>query len=235
MPERMINVAGFGIGVVRTREISAAFLRAKIAQPITSPIVEHPNPEIRVVHAHRADNRALQDCPVFIVGTDQDVDERPSLHEPWHVRRDGWRSRRTPGQQNPGDGSTNCRQHFRAQEADSKQPIGREASGRQGFRDSPEQVIPRHDQCDGYQCSADTGIFALCPGEKEQEKARSRQSGSDRFWPEHGDHGPGRKKEIASRSDCKGPPPAAERSNTTLPVRPTAHWLDARSGTDTAI
>jgi hypothetical protein len=47
-----------------------AFLGAEIAQPITSAIVENPNPEIWIAHAHRADNGALQDGPVFVVGTD---------------------------------------------------------------------------------------------------------------------------------------------------------------------
>jgi hypothetical protein len=66
----MIDVPGLGMGIVRSGEIIAALLGAEIAQPITSAIVENPNPEIWIAHAHRADNGALKDGPVFVIGTD---------------------------------------------------------------------------------------------------------------------------------------------------------------------
>jgi len=42
----MIDVAGLGMGIVRPGKIMAAFLSTEIRQPIASPVIQDPNPEI---------------------------------------------------------------------------------------------------------------------------------------------------------------------------------------------
>src|ERR1700675_2062561 len=101
----MIDIPCFGVGIVWPGEIVTALLGTEIAQPITSAVIENPNSEIWIAHAHRADNGALQDGPVFVVGADQDVHEWLCLHEPRRIDFDGRRLRGTPRQQDPRDRS----------------------------------------------------------------------------------------------------------------------------------
>ena len=177
----MIDVPGFGMGIVRPREIAAAFLSAEIAQPGTSAVVENPNSEIWIAHGHRADNGALQDVPVFVVGADQDVHEGPRLHKPRRIGFDGRRSRGTPRQHEPCDGCTNSRQDFRAQEGDSTQPIRRHAEWRKGLSDPPKQVVPGQDQGSRDERATDPRVFAVGPREKQAKKASCHQRRCDWF------------------------------------------------------
>ena len=50
MLNRMIDVAGLGMGIIGPAEIVAAFLGAEIGQPVTSSVIENPDPEIRILH-----------------------------------------------------------------------------------------------------------------------------------------------------------------------------------------
>jgi len=157
----------------------ATLLGAEIAQPVAPTVIENPDPEIRVVRSHRADDGAIQNRSVFIVGADQDVDERARLHQPGHIAGNGRRSRRTPRQQDPCDGPTNPGQEFSGKEGAPKQPIHR-AELRQG-RDSPKQVVPgqRKRKCDERR--ADKRVFAVGPGKDNAKKARCHQRRRDWF------------------------------------------------------
>ena len=76
---RVVDVAGLGVRVVGSGKIVTALLRAKLRQPVSSPVIENPDPEIRVLHALRPNNGALQNGPILIVGADQNVNERARL------------------------------------------------------------------------------------------------------------------------------------------------------------
>jgi hypothetical protein len=179
MLDGVIDVAGLGMGIVGTGEVVTASLGAEIGEPVAPAVVEHPNPEIRIVHTHGADDGALQDGPVFVVGADQDVDERPRLQKPRHVGVDGGRSRGAARQHQPGDGSANPRQEFGTQEGGAKQPIGGAELGQR--REPPKQIVPGHDQGDRDERRANERVFAVGPWEQRAEQASRHQRRRDRF------------------------------------------------------
>ncbi|MHC2423602.1 hypothetical protein ACVIST_000347 [Bradyrhizobium elkanii] len=74
--ERMIDVAGLGVAVVRAGQIVAAELLGEPAQPEPAAVVEHPDAIIGIIEPGRADDGALQDRLLLIVGADEDVHER---------------------------------------------------------------------------------------------------------------------------------------------------------------
>ena len=60
--------------IVGPREVAAAKLGAERLHPVAAAVVEHPDAKVRIVHAERADDRALQDLFVFVVRADEHVD-----------------------------------------------------------------------------------------------------------------------------------------------------------------
>ena len=75
--QAVVDVAGLGVGVVGAREIVGAELRSQsLPQPGAAAVVEHPDALVRVVERQRADDGALEDRRLLIVGADEHVDER---------------------------------------------------------------------------------------------------------------------------------------------------------------
>ena len=88
MRKRVVDVAGLGVRIVRPREVAAAELVAERLHPGAAAVVEHPDAKIRIVHAERADDRALEDFLLLVVRADEHVDRRRLLErrEPSGIR-----------------------------------------------------------------------------------------------------------------------------------------------------
>ena len=69
--QRVIDVAGLGVEVVRPRQVARAFLGGQLGQPRPPPVVEHENLEVVVVQPARPVECALQDVALLVVGGDQ--------------------------------------------------------------------------------------------------------------------------------------------------------------------
>src|SRR5690349_4317180 len=74
--ERMVDVAGFGIDVVRAAEIKGALILTQRAKPRALPIIADPDAHPREINAKSADNAARQNAFVLIVGRDQYINAR---------------------------------------------------------------------------------------------------------------------------------------------------------------
>ena len=72
----MVDVAGFGVAVVGAPEIAHALAGAELLQPIAPAVVQHPDARIGIVDALGADDRALEDLQILVVGGNKHVDRR---------------------------------------------------------------------------------------------------------------------------------------------------------------
>ena len=79
MRQRMVDVAGLGVAVVGPRQVAAAEPLGEILQPGAAAVVQHPDAKIRIVRSRRADDGALEDRLLLVVGADEHVDERRGL------------------------------------------------------------------------------------------------------------------------------------------------------------
>jgi hypothetical protein len=74
--QSVIDVAGFGVGIVRTRKIANTLGFAEFFEPSSSTVVEHPHGEIWIFKAKRTGNGLFQNVQRLAKGWDVDVDAR---------------------------------------------------------------------------------------------------------------------------------------------------------------
>ena len=74
--QRVIDVAGFGVRIVRAGQVATAEFFSQALEPQASSVIQDPNAIVAVFQPRGADDRTLQNRLLLIVGADEDIDER---------------------------------------------------------------------------------------------------------------------------------------------------------------
>jgi len=85
----VVQVAGFGAGAFRSREVLHAGLRCELAKLAARSVVQQDYVELvrRPIHLHRRKYRVANHIQRFVQGRDQHIDHRPSLRIFGHDQR----------------------------------------------------------------------------------------------------------------------------------------------------
>ena len=143
--QRVVDVAGLRVSVVRPGHVAAPQPRAEDPEPVPTAVVQHPDAQVGVVQRQRACDRPLEDRAFLVVGADQDVDQRRlgQASKPACVGVGVARAVPGPGEEEPGQPGRGHPGGLGPQEHERDRELKIECRGRHGFGHAPDGVA-RH-------------------------------------------------------------------------------------------
>ncbi len=205
LAEPVVDVAGLGMGIVGARQVAGPEPLRHLLEPGPPAVVQHPHAKARIVHGDGADDRALQDRLVLVIGADEHVDERRrlALGEPAEVALHLRRAVAEPRQDDETESRAEHRHRLDDREHDADDPLHRQPERRQRRQPAPAHVAPHQHDDDGHHGRPRTLVAGLEPGQNHQGQADHQQARGQDF-----------------EKQCRR---RAHRSKVTRPVRPMSH------------
>jgi hypothetical protein len=171
-----VDVARLGVGVVGARQVAGAESGAEGAQPGPPRVVQHPDPGVRVAHRERADDGALEDGLLLVVGGDQEVHHRRGAGAPPPGVAVGL-GPAVPraGQQQEGEGGRGHGPGLQQREGPARDRVDREAGRRYRFGEAPSHVADGQEEGGAEQRRADQRVPAPAEGQHDQREPDHQQ------------------------------------------------------------
>ena len=233
MFQRVVEVSSFGVRIVRPREIATAELSAKRLHPGAAAIVKHPDAKVWIVHAERADDRALQDLFLFVVRADEHVDRGRLVErsKPFGIRVRVRRSIPRPGEEHERERGGYDPDQLGHEKGERKRIFEADRRRRQRLRDPPPCILSHHGETardhEGPSYRDRFWPHRRADEEKPQRHQR-RLEGCENRIVDHAEHGL-QLSEIEPLR-CGPAPPLPARADSpraspkeTVPVRPIEH------------
>ena len=188
----VVDVSGLGMAVIRSSEIPAADMRAEILEPFALSVIEDEDLIIRMVHRHRADDRTLEDRLFFIIGADQNCDERLRIQreKQGKVALDIGASAVGLGHEGKEDRCPGCLHQFDRNKENAESEAECHGGWRQGLLQTPthvEKAETNRDENDAGSCFDHLAIqpWEECDGNQQDRKSWQERGRDEKCWTKH--------------------------------------------------